>query len=265
MGEPINPEAWYWYYDTVGREQCSITDTWFQTETGGHMITPLPGCTPMKPGSASLPFFGAQPALVDDSGEEITSAEGEGHLVFKAPWPGMLRGVNGSQQRFEDTYFGKFPGYYCAGDMARRDRDGYYWIIGRSDDMLNVSGHLIATAEVEAALMEHAAVAEAAVVSKPHKVKGECLYAYLVLKIDHELDRQVWKELREQVRRKIGPFAAPENLHPLTSLPKTRSGKVMRRVLAKFARNEADSIGDISSIADVAVLDELKQTSAAYL
>ncbi|XP_013778797.2 acetyl-coenzyme A synthetase, cytoplasmic-like [Limulus polyphemus] len=258
VGEPINPEAWLWYHKIVGNEQCSIVDTFWQTETGGHVLTPLPGCTPTKPGSATFPFFGVVPALLNDEGKEI-QGPGEGYLVFKKPWPGMMRTIYKSHERFETTYFEKFIGYYCTGDGARRDEDGYYWVTGRVDDMLNVSGHLLSTAQVESALIEHKAVSETAVVSHPHSVKGECLYAFIVLKEGYQFNSDVEKELRAKVRSKIGPFASPEFLHHTSGLPKTRSGKIMRRILRKIARNDRD-LGDLSTLADPQVVDELYKT-----
>ncbi|KAF4517788.1 hypothetical protein B566_EDAN002993 [Ephemera danica] len=230
VGEPINPEAWLWYYRLIGQSRCSIVDTFWQTETGGHVLTPLPGCTPMKPGSATFPFFGVLPALLDENGKEI-EGPGEGYLVFRRPWPGMMRTLFGNHERFETTYFKKFPGYYCTGDGARRDEDGYLWVTGRMDDMLNVSGHLLSTAEVESALVEHPSLAEAAVVSHPHAVKGE-------------------------LREKIGAFATPEVVQHAPGLPKTRSGKIMRRVLRKVALNDRD-VGDVSTLADETIVEAL--------
>lgn len=203
VGEPINPEAWLWYYKVVGKEKCSIVDTFWQTETGGHVITPLPGCTPMKPGSASFPFFGVKPLLLDEGGKEI-QGEGEGYLVFSQPWPSMMRTVYNDHPRFESTYFSKFPGYYCTGDGARRDADGFLWITGRVDDMLNVSGHLMSTAEVEAVLTEHPRVSESAVVSRPHPVKGECLYCFITPNQNEPFDKQLIDELKHLVRERIG-------------------------------------------------------------
>nr|CAD7429558.1 unnamed protein product [Timema monikensis] len=255
VGEPINPEAWLWYYTQVGHEKCSIVDTFWQTETGGHVLTPLPGCTPMKPGSATFPFFGVLPALLDESGKEIHGA-GEGYLVFRRPWPGMMRTLYGNHERFETTYFKKFPGYYCTGDGARRDEDGYLWVTGRVDDMLNVSGHLLSTAEVESTLVEHPQVAEAAVVSQPHPVKGECLYCFITPNDGVPFSQKLTDELKKKVREKIGPFATPEVIQHAPGLPKTRSGKIMRRVLRKIALNDRD-IGDISTLADETIVDIL--------
>uniref|UniRef100_A0A8C7E1A9 Acetyl-coenzyme A synthetase, cytoplasmic n=1 Tax=Oncorhynchus kisutch TaxID=8019 RepID=A0A8C7E1A9_ONCKI len=255
VGEPINPEAWQWYYSVVGEKRCPVVDTFWQTETGGHVLTPLPAATPMKPGSATFPFFGVVPAILNESGEEL---EGpcEGYLVFKQPWPGVMRTVYGNHQRFETTYFKKFPGYYVTGDGCHRDKDGYYWITGRMDDMLNVSGHLLSTAEVESALGEHAAVAEAAVVSRLHPVKGESLYCFVTLTDGVGFNHTLEAELKKQVREKIGAIATPDFIQNAPSLPKTRSGKIMRRVLRKIARNERD-LGDLSTLADSSVIEQL--------
>uniref|UniRef100_A0A671LBU6 Propionate--CoA ligase n=1 Tax=Sinocyclocheilus anshuiensis TaxID=1608454 RepID=A0A671LBU6_9TELE len=256
VGEPINPEAWLWYYDVVGQQRCPVIDTFWQTETGGHVLTPLPAATPLKPGSATCPFFGVQPAILNEHGEEL-EGEAEGYLVFRKPWPGIMRGVYGNQERFESTYFRKFPGFYVTGDGCRRDQDGYYWITGRIDDMLNVSGHLLSTAEVEAALTEHPSVAEAAVVSQPHAVKGECLYCFVTLKDHKEFNRTLMEELkRKGQREKIGPIATPDFIQNAPGLPKTRSGKIMRRVLRQIARNEKD-LGDLSTLADPKVVEVL--------
>ncbi|KAM6925331.1 acetyl-coenzyme A synthetase, cytoplasmic isoform 1-T1 [Xenentodon cancila] len=257
VGEPINPEAWQWYYNVVGDKRCPIVDTFWQTETGGHVLTPLPAATPMKPGSSSFPFFGVVPAILNESGEELTGPS-EGYLVFKQPWPGVMRTVYGNQQRFETTYFKKFPGYYVTGDGCRRDKDGYYWITGRIDDMLNVSGHLLSTAEVESALVEHKAVAEAAVVGRPHPVKGESLYCFVTLNDGVTYNQTLESELKKQVREKIGAIATPDYIQNAPGLPKTRSGKIMRRVLRKIACNEKD-LGDISTLADSSVVDQLFQ------
>ncbi|XP_039505071.1 acyl-CoA synthetase short chain family member 2 like isoform X1 [Pimephales promelas] len=255
VGEPINPEAWLWYYDVVGQQRCPVIDTFWQTETGGHVLTPLPAATPLKPGSATWPFFGVQPAILNEHGEEL-EGEAEGYLVFRKPWPGIMRGVYGNQERFESTYFRKFPGFYVTGDGCRRDKDGYYWITGRIDDMLNVSGHLLSTAEVEAALSDHPSVAEAAVVSRPHAVKGECLYCFITLKEHNEFNRTLTEELKRKVREKIGPIATPDFIQNAPGLPKTRSGKIMRRVLRQIARNEKD-LGDLSTLADPKVVEVL--------
>ncbi|XP_072222863.1 acetyl-coenzyme A synthetase, cytoplasmic [Leuresthes tenuis] len=257
VGEPINPEAWQWYYNVVGEKRCPIVDTFWQTETGGHVLTPLPAATPMKPGSATFPFFGVIPAVLNESGEELEGPS-EGYLVFKQPWPGLMRTVYGNHQRFETTYFKKFPGYYVTGDGCRRDEDGYYWITGRIDDMLNVSGHLLSTAEVESALVEHKAVAEAAVVGRPHPIKGESLYCFVTLTNGVTYNQKLEAELKKQVREKIGAIATPDYIQNAPALPKTRSGKIMRRVLRKIACNEKD-LGDISTLADSSVVDQLFQ------
>ncbi|XP_033942692.1 acetyl-coenzyme A synthetase, cytoplasmic isoform X3 [Pseudochaenichthys georgianus] len=257
VGEPINPEAWHWYYNVVGEKRCPIVDTFWQTETGGHVLTPLPAATPMKPGSATFPFFGVVPAILNESGEELEGPS-EGYLVFKQPWPGVMRTVYGNKQRFETVYFKKFPGYYVTGDGCRRDEDGYYWITGRIDDMLNVSGHLLSTAEVESALVEHEAVAEAAVVGRPHPVKGESLYCFVTLTDGLTFNRTLEADLKRQVREKIGAIATPDFIQNAPGLPKTRSGKIMRRVLRKIACDERD-LGDISTLADSSVVDQLFQ------
>uniref|UniRef100_A0A1A8HUI0 Acetyl-coenzyme A synthetase n=2 Tax=Nothobranchius kuhntae TaxID=321403 RepID=A0A1A8HUI0_NOTKU len=257
VGEPINPEAWLWYYSVVGEKRCPVVDTFWQTETGGHVLTPLPAATPLKPGSATFPFFGVVPAILNESGEELEGPS-EGYLVFKQPWPGVMRTVYGNHQRFETTYFKKFPGYYVTGDGCSRDKDGYYWITGRIDDMLNVSGHLLSTAEVESALVEHKAVAEAAAVGRPHPVKGESLYCFVTLKDGLTFNQTLEAELKKQVREKIGAIATPDYIQNAPGLPKTRSGKIMRRVLRKIACNEKD-LGDISTLADTSVVDQLFQ------
>ena len=257
VGEPINPEAWEWYYHVVGEGRCPIVDTWWQTETGGHLLTPLPGATALKPGSATLPFFGVQPGLIDTTTNQLIEGEGEGALVMLAPWPSQMRTVYGDHQRFIDTYFKTYPGYYFSGDGARRDKDGYYWITGRMDDVLNVSGHRMGTAEVESALVLHDAVAEAAVVGFPHDIKGEGIYCYVTLVKGVEPSEELRQELVQQVRREIGPIATPDVIQWAPGLPKTRSGKIMRRILRKIAANEADKIGDTSTLADPSVVDEL--------
>ncbi|XP_041860697.1 acetyl-coenzyme A synthetase, cytoplasmic isoform X2 [Melanotaenia boesemani] len=257
VGEPINPEAWQWYYNVVGEKRCPVVDTFWQTETGGHVLTPLPAATPMKPGSATFPFFGVVPAILNESGEELEGPS-EGYLVFKQPWPGVMRTVYGNHQRFETTYFKKFPGYYVTGDGCRRDKDGYYWITGRIDDMLNVSGHLLSTAEVESALVEHKFVAEAAVVGRPHPVKGESLYCFVTLTDGVVYNNKLEAELKKQVREKIGAIATPDYIQNAPGLPKTRSGKIMRRVLRKIACNDKD-MGDITTLADSSVVDHLFQ------
>lgn len=258
VGEPINPEAWLWYYRVVGDERCPIVDTFWQTETGGIVITPLPGCTPLKPGSATFPFFGVVVKLLTEDGKEI-KGPGEGYLVFERPWPGMMRTVYGSQERYETTYFKKFPGYYCTGDGAKRDSEGYIWITGRVDDMLNVSGHLLSTAAVESALITHPDVAETAVVSTAHPIKGECLYCFIVLKEGKQFNETTAKQLKEKVRYWIGPFATPEYLHITSGLPKTRSGKILRRVLRKIAANDHE-LGDLTSLADDTLIEKLFQS-----
>ena len=256
VGEPINPEAWQWYYSLVGESRCPIVDTWWQTETGGHMLTPLPGATTLKPGSATLPFFGVQPALLDSDKNRVEGV-GSGALVITHPWPGQMRTLYGNHQRFIDTYFTEYPGYYFSGDGAKRDEDGYYWITGRMDDVLNVSGHRMGTAEVESALVLHESVAEAAVVGFPHEIKGEGIYAYVTLIKGIEATEELRKELIKLVRSEIGPIASPDIIQWAPGLPKTRSGKIMRRILRKIAANDVSSIGDTSTLADPAVVDEL--------
>uniref|UniRef100_A0A672ML01 acetate--CoA ligase n=1 Tax=Sinocyclocheilus grahami TaxID=75366 RepID=A0A672ML01_SINGR len=262
VGEPINPEAWQWYYSVVGEKRCPVVDTFWQTETGGHVMTPLPAATPMKPGSATFPFFGVVPAILNESGEELEGPS-EGYLVFKQPWPGVMRTVYGNHERFETTYFKKFPGFYVTGDGCRRDKDGYYWITGRIDDMLNVSGHLLSTAEVESALVEHEAVAEAAVVGRPHPVKGESLYCFVTLNDGINYNQKLEVELKKQVREKIGAIATPDYIQNAPGLPKTRSGKIMRRVLRKIACNEQD-LGDVSTLADSSVIEQLFENRYFY-
>ncbi len=256
VGEPINPEAWEWYYHVVGEDRCPIVDTWWQTETGGILITPLPGVTPLKPGSATRPFFGVKPAIVDHEG---TPREGEatGNLVITDSWPGQMRTVYGDHQRFVDTYFSQFEGRYFTGDGARRDADGYYWITGRVDDVINVSGHRMGTAEVESALVAHDKVAEAAVVGYPHEIKGQGIYAYVTLMEGVEPSDEILQELRQWVRKEIGPIATPDLIQFAPSLPKTRSGKIMRRILRKVAANDYGELGDTSTLADPAVVDDL--------
>ncbi len=256
VGEPINPEAWEWYYRTIGDERCPIVDTWWQTETGGILITPLPGVTALKPGSATRPFFGVQPALVDNLGEPLEGAT-EGNLVITDSWPGQMRTVFGDHERFEQTYFSTFPGRYFTGDGAGRDEDGYYWITGRVDDVLNVSGHRMGTAEIESALVAHPKIAEAAVVGVPHEIKGQGIYAYVTLIAGAEPSRELHKEVKEWVRKEIGAIATPDVIHWAEGLPKTRSGKIMRRILRKIATGETDSLGDISTLADPGVVDKL--------
>ncbi|WP_349431125.1 acetate--CoA ligase [Methylomarinum sp. Ch1-1] len=256
VGEPINPEAWEWYYQVVGNQRCPIVDTWWQTETGGILITPLPGATRLKPGSATLPFFGVKPEILDNEGNVLTG-EAEGLLVISFPWPGQSRSVYGDHQRFVDTYFKNFPGYYFTGDGARRDKDGYYWITGRVDDVINVSGHRMGTAEVESALVLHDDVAEAAVVGYPHNIKGQGIYAYVTLNVGVEPSEKLRQELIQLVRDEIGPIAHPDIIQWAPGLPKTRSGKIMRRILRKVAANELNNLGDTSTLADPAVVDEI--------
>ena len=256
VGEPINPEAWKWYYEVVGDSNCPIVDTWWQTETGGILITPLPGATATKPGSATRPFFGVQPVLVDNDNQIIEGAA-EGSLCIDASWPGQMRTVYGDHQRFIDTYFSTFEGRYFTGDGARRDEDGYYWITGRVDDVINVSGHRMGTAEVESALVAHAKVAEAAVVGYPHDIKGQGIYAYVTLNAGEATSDELEAELKKWVRKEIGPIATPDLLQWAPGLPKTRSGKIMRRILRKIAANEHDQLGDTSTLADPSVVDEL--------
>lgn len=256
VGEPINPEAWEWYYRVVGDSRCPIVDTWWQTETGGHMITPLPGATALKPGSASKPLFGVLPQLVDSEGVVLEGAT-EGNLVIADSWPGQMRTVWNDADRFFQTYFTTYPGKYFTGDGCRRDADGYYWITGRVDDVINVSGHRMGTAEVESALVAHGKVAEAAVVGMPHDVKGQGIYAYVTLNAGEEGDVALRKELIQWVRREIGPIATPDALQFTPSLPKTRSGKIMRRILRKIAENDFGSLGDTSTLADPGVVDAL--------
>jgi acetyl-CoA synthetase len=256
VGEPINPEAWEWYFHVVGDTRCPIVDTWWQTETGSILITPLPGATDLKPGSATRPFFGVQPVLLDEQGKEI-EGPGSGVLAIKASWPSQIRSVYGDHQRMIDTYFKPYPGYYFTGDGARRDEDGYYWITGRVDDVINVSGHRIGTAEVESALVLHDAVAEAAVVGYPHDVKGQGIYAYVTLMNGQEPSDELKKELLTLVGKEIGSFAKPELIQWAPGLPKTRSGKIMRRILRKIACNELENMGDTSTLADPSVVDSL--------
>ncbi len=256
VGEPINPEAWEWYYHVVGEGRCPIVDTWWQTETGGILITPLPGATELKPGSASKPFFGVQPALVDGDGQFLEGAA-EGNLIITDSWPGQMRTLYGDHERFAETYFSTFPGYYFTGDGCRRDEDGYYWITGRVDDVLNVSGHRMGTAEVESAMVSHPAVSEAAVVGYPHDIKGQGIYVYVTTLAGIETTDELRNELRQWVRKEIGPIASPDLIQWAPGLPKTRSGKIMRRILRKIAANEYMDLGDTSTLAEPAVVDEL--------
>lgn len=264
VGEPINPEAWQWYYNVVGEARCPIVDTWWQTETGGHMLTPLPGATALKPGSATQPFFGVQPGIIDTDSNKLIEGNGEasGALVMIGSWPGQIRSIYGDHQRMVDTYFKDYPGYYFSGDGARRDADGYYWITGRMDDVLNVSGHRMGTAEVESALVLHEKIAEAAVVGYPHDIKGEGIYAYVTPNNGVEPSDELKKELVDLCRQEIGPIAKPDVIQWAPGLPKTRSGKIMRRILRKIAANELDSLGDTSTLADPVVVDHLIENRA---
>ena len=262
VGEPINPEVWLWYHRVVGDGRCPIVDTWWQTETGGILITPLPGAIDQKPGSATLPFFGVEPTVVDDKGAVLTGAC-TGNLCLSRPWPGIMRGVFGDPDRFRKTYFSTFPGRYFTGDGCRRDEDGYYWITGRVDDVINVSGHRLGTAEVESALVSHHDVAEAAVVGFPHDIKGQGIYAYVTLKQGVQPAKGLEQELVQHVRKGIGPLAQPDVIHWAPGLPKTRSGKIMRRILRKIAADEFDSLGDISTLADPSVVETLVKEKKA--
>lgn len=263
VGEPINPEAWEWYYHIVGEEKCPIVDTWWQTETGGIMITPLPGATALKPGSATRPFFGVEPILLDNEGALIEGA-GSGNLAIARSWPSQIRSVYGDHQRCIDTYFSTYPGYYFTGDGARRDEDGYYWITGRVDDVLNVSGHRMGTAEVESALVLHESVAEAAVVGYPHDIKGQGIYAYVTLMHSIQGSPELAQDLNDLVRKEIGAIAKPDILQWAPGLPKTRSGKIMRRILRKIAENDLQNLGDTSTLADPSVVDDLIQNRPAH-
>jgi acetyl-CoA synthetase len=256
VGEPINPEAWLWYYDHVGEQRCPIVDTWWQTETGGILITPIPGATPLKPGSTTRPFFGVEPVIIDNDGHEV-KGPGEGNLCIARAWPGMMRTVFGDHPRFVQTYFSHFPGFYFTGDGARRDEDGFYWLTGRVDDVINVAGHRLGTAEIESALVAHPKVAEAAVVGFPHEIKGQGIYAYVTLKVSEPPSEDLRRELVAWVRQEISPIAAPDLLQWAPGLPKTRSGKIMRRILRKIAANEHDALGDVTTLADPTVVDEL--------
>ncbi|MGD8926114.1 MAG: acetate--CoA ligase [Thioalkalispiraceae bacterium] len=263
VGEPINPEAWEWYHKVVGEERCPIVDTWWQTETGGHLITPLPGATKLKPGSASTPFFGVVPAIVNpETGKVIEDMEAQGALVITRPWPSQMRTVYGDHDRFYDTYFSQYPGYYFTGDGARRDKDGYYWITGRMDDVLNVSGHRMGTAEIESALVLHDDIAEAAVVGYPHEIKGQGIYAYVTPVKGVEPSDKLKAELIELCRTEIGPIAKPDVIQWAPGLPKTRSGKIMRRILRKIAENDVEHVGDTSTLADPGVVEELLENRA---
>ncbi|MGH6995641.1 MAG: AMP-binding enzyme, partial [Stellaceae bacterium] len=256
VGEPINPEAWLWYHRVVGDGKVPIVDTWWQTETGGILITPLPGATPTKPGSATRPFFGVKPAIVDGEGK-VLDGVAEGNLCMLDSWPGQMRTVFGDHKRFIETYFSTFKGKYFTGDGARRDTDGYYWITGRVDDVINVAGHRIGTAEVESALVAHQKVAEAACVGYPHDIKGQAIYAYVTLKAGNDPNEELRKELGQWVRKQIGAIAAPDLIQWAPALPKTRSGKIMRRILRKIAANEHEQLGDVSTLADPSVVTDL--------
>ena len=256
VGEPINPEAWMWYHNVVGKGRCPIVDTWWQTETGGILITPLPGATPTKPGSATLPFFGVKPVILDENNKRLEGAC-SGALFLEEPWPGIMRTVYGQHDRFKEVYFSRCPGLYFTGDGCRRDEDGYYWITGRIDDVINVSGHRMGSAEVESALVAHPAVTEAAVVGFPHEIKGQGIYAYVTLKTGEAYTDELKKELVAQVRKEIGPIAAPDVIHWAPGLPKTRSGKIMRRILRKIAAGETSDLGDTSTLADPGVVENL--------
>jgi acetyl-CoA synthetase len=262
VGEPINPEAWRWYNEKIGKGRCPIVDTWWQTETGGILITPLPGATPTKPGSATFPFFGIKPVVLGpESGERIEGNDVNGVLAIAEPWPGQMQTIYGDHKRFEETYFQQYKGYYFTGDGCRRDEDGYYWITGRVDDVINVSGHRMGTAEVESALVSHAKVAEAAVVGFPHEIKGQGIYAYVTLNVGEEYADALRDELRGWVRKEIGPIATPDVIHWAPGLPKTRSGKIMRRILRKIAAKDTGDLGDTSTLADPAVVDQLLENN----
>ncbi len=261
VGEPINPEAWRWYHKNIGRGNCPIVDTWWQTETGGILITPLPGCTATKPGSATFPFFGVKPVVIEaETGKTLEGNGVSGVLALSEPWPGQMRTIYGDHDRFEETYFKLYPGYYFTGDGCRRDEDGYYWVTGRVDDVINVSGHRIGTAEVESALVLHDKVAEAAVVGFPHAIKGQGIYAFTTLMAGQEYTDDLKKELINFVKKEIGSIAAPDVIHWAPGLPKTRSGKIMRRILRKISADEADQLGDVTTLADPSVVEELKET-----
>jgi acetyl-CoA synthetase len=261
VGEPINPEAWEWYYQVVGDSRCPIVDTWWQTETGTIMITPLPGVTDLKPGSATLPFFGVSAALLDADGKELEGSN-TGNLVLTQSWPSQIRSIYGDHQRCIDTYFSTYPGYYFTGDSARRDDDGYYWVTGRVDDVINVSGHRLGTAEIESALVLHSSVAEAAVVGYPHEIKGQGIYAYVTLMVGVDDTDELNAELRQFVGKEIGAFARPEYIQFAPGLPKTRSGKIMRRILRKIAANELENLGDTTTLADPSVVEQLIKNRA---
>ena len=259
VGEPINPDVWLWYYDHVGEQRCPIVDTWWQTETGGILITPIPGATPLKPGSATRPFFGIEPVIVDNDGKRV-DGPGEGNLCLARAWPGMMRTVFGDHSRFVATYFSTFPGLYFTGDGVRRDEDGFYWLTGRVDDVINVAGHRLGTAEIESALVAHPKVAEAAVVGYPHDLKGQGIYAYVTLRVSEKPNEELRRELVAWVRQEISPIASPDLVQWAPGLPKTRSGKIMRRILRKIAANEHEALGDVTTLADPSVVDELVES-----
>jgi acetyl-CoA synthetase len=262
VGEPINPEVWMWYHRVIGGEKCPIVDTWWQTETGGILITPLPGAVATKPGSATLPFPGVDPVIVREDGTEVSINEG-GFLCIRRPWPGMMRTVFGDPQRFKEVYFTRFPGMYCTGDGARRDEDGYFWLLGRIDDVIKVSGHRLGTAEIESALVSHPRVAEAAVVPVPHEIKGEGIYAFVTLKAGVARRPELEKELKDHVRKTIGPIATPDKIQFADGLPKTRSGKIMRRILVKIAAGDGHDLGDITTLADPSVVETLVKSKVS--
>jgi len=256
VGEPINPEAWIWYHEVIGKKRCPIVDTYWQTETGGIIITPLPGAIPTKPGSATMPFPGVDAVVLREDGSEAEENEG-GYLCIRKPWPGMMRTVYGAHELFYKTYFSRFPGIYYTGDGARRDEDGYFWVMGRLDDVINVSGHRMGTAEIESALVSHPTVSEAAVVGYPHELKGQGIYAFVTLKLGVEQTDDLKKQLVVHVKKEIGPIAAPDKIHYADALPKTRSGKIMRRILKKIATGDISNIGDTTTLADPSVVDIL--------
>jgi acetyl-CoA synthetase len=262
VGEPINEEAWHWYNEQIGGKRCPIVDTWWQTETGGIMISPLAGITPTKPGYATLPLPGVQPAILDDEGNELTGAEAQGNLAVRYPWPGMTRGIWGDNERYLETYFTKFKGYYFTGDGCRRDEDGYYRITGRVDDVLNVSGHRLGTAEIENAIDEHPLVVESAVVGYPHDVKGEGIYAFAICENGVDDPEAFKKEIHDLVAKIISPIAKPDKIQVVPGLPKTRSGKIMRRILRKVAAGETEDMGDTSTLLDPAVVEQIKKGKA---
>lgn len=257
VGEPINADAWEWYFNKVGGGACSVVDTWWQTETGGILITPLPGATRLKPGSATRPFFGIQPCLMDKDSKKEVDGAGKGHLCIKHSWPGQMRTVYGDHERFKQTYFSQYPGYYFSGDAAERDEDGYYWVRGRVDDVLNVSGHRLGTAEIESAIDHCDLVVEAAVVGMPHEIKGTGIFAFCIASRAEALPKDAVQQVKDVVRKIIGPIAVPDQVQFVSGLPKTRSGKIMRRILRKIACGDTENLGDISTLADPSVVEEL--------